>query len=80
MTLATMTLEVVGIRTPANETDKEKKAKRVQVELRTPPSAGETPAPLPLTLAPAAQQTIEVDRKDAPELGALVTVTYEVAP
>lgn len=70
--------QVVGTRTPAHETDKEKKAKRVQVELRPRPSAEEPTAPLPL-MPPIIQQTIEVDRKDMPELGATVPVTYEVA-
>lgn len=79
MALATMTLEVIGIRTPMNETDKEKKAKTVQVELRPLQNADEA-IPFPPFAGPGISQTIEVDRKEQPELGARVTVTYEVAP
>ncbi|MDQ3556867.1 MAG: hypothetical protein M3409_08830 [Gemmatimonadota bacterium] len=78
MTMTTMTLEVVGVRTLPGEGDKEKKGRRVQVELRALPSEAETGLVLPM-MGPLQQQTIEVDRKDQPELGARVTVTYEVA-
>lgn len=83
MAMATMTLEVVGIRALSGEGadrgEKEKKSRRVQVELRALPKEGETGALLPL-VGPLQQQTIEVERKDQPELGARVRVTYEVAP
>jgi hypothetical protein len=65
MTLATQTLEVIGIR--------RKDADSVTVELGTVQSGGPEGGPLGM---PFGSHIIEVAEADAPELGTTVTVTF----
>ncbi|HEX8672885.1 MAG TPA: hypothetical protein VF710_13400 [Longimicrobium sp.] len=65
MTLATQTLEVVGIR--------RKDADTVTVELGTVQSGGPEGGPVPMAFG---SHVIEVAEADAPELGTAVTLTF----
>jgi hypothetical protein len=65
MTLATQTLEVIGLR--------RKDADTVTVELGTVQSGGPEGGPAPM---PFGSQFIEVAEADTPELGTAVTLTF----
>jgi len=65
MTLATQTLEVIGIR--------RKDADTVTVELGAVQSAGPEGGPAPM---PFGSHVIEVAQADAPALGTAVTLTF----
>jgi hypothetical protein len=65
MTLATQTLEVIGIR--------RKDADTVTVELGTVQSGGPEGAPAPM---PFGTHVIEVAEADTPALGTAVTLTF----
>ena len=65
MTLATQTLEVLGLR--------RKDADSVTVELGAVQSGGPEGAPAPM---PFGSHTIEVAEANAPALGTLVTLTF----
>ncbi len=77
MTLATMTLEVSGLRTVPGPRGKDEAARKVQVELRPQQSTTDA-APPPAPMAMMVHQMIEVDKASQPELGSLVRVSYEV--